>query len=382
MNSYYINSLLKYLFIFFRFVFVVFILFIIGLIFYYVAKLAYPFIIAFIISFVLNPVVTMLERKAKLPRWFATFTVIIVIFAVIAGLVTLLVFEIINGLTYLTEVVPGHVQSLIRTFQEFFFTHIIPLWERVTHLFNNLSASQQFTVQDNIQNVGQKIANTLADIGTTLITGLSNFVISLPNLLTVMLFVLLATFFICRDWTKFGRLIQVKTSPRIGQNIKVVYEDLRKALLGFIQAQLTLISITAVIVLIGLFILRVDHPLTIAVISGVVDLMPYLGTGVVFVPWIIYSFFTGNYLLTIGLSILYAVVIIQRQLMEPKILSSSIGLDPLATLMALFVGFKLAGFPGLILGPVTLVIFRTLATANVFADVWDYIIGKGVKEKR
>ena len=101
---------------------------------------------------------------------------------------------------------------------------------------------------------------------------------------------------------------------------------------------------TTVIVLIGLLILRVPYAITIAIITGVVDLLPYLGTGAVFVPWVIYVFFTGDTAFAIGLLILYIVVIVQRQIMEPKVLSSNIGLDPLATLVALFVGFKLFGF--------------------------------------
>src|SRR5699024_5835394 len=118
-------------------------------------------------------------------------------------------------------------------------------------------------------------------------------------------------------------------------------KDLKKALLGYLKAQLTLISITGAIVFVGLLILHVDYALTIAVATGLIDLLPYLGTGIVFVPWIIYMFFTGNYFLTIGLAVLYAIVLIQRQIMEPKIVSSNIGLDPLATLIAIFVGIQL-----------------------------------------
>ena len=121
---------------------------------------------------------------------------------------------------------------------------------------------------------------------------------------------------------------------------KRVFLDLKKALFGFIKAQATLISITTVIVLIGLLILRVNYAITIALIIGLVDILPYLGTGIVFVPWIIYAAVSGDVPFAIGLSVLYIVVLVQRQIMEPKVLSSSIGLDPLATLVALFVGFK------------------------------------------
>ena len=94
-----------------------------------------------------------------------------------------------------------------------------------------------------------------------------------------------------------------------------------------------------------------------------------------FVPWIIYAAMSGDVPFAIGLGVLYVVVLVQRQIMEPKILSSSIGLDPLATLIALFVGFKLLGFLGLIAGPVLLVVIRALHSANVFHDLWRFIKG-------
>ncbi|WP_144473172.1 AI-2E family transporter, partial [Bacillus safensis] len=75
---------------------------------------------------------------------------------------------------------------------------------------------------------------------------------------------------------------------------------------------ITLISITLVIVLVGLLILRVNYAITIALILGLLDLLPYLGTGTVFVPWIIYEAVTGNFGLAVGLGILYTVVIVQR----------------------------------------------------------------------
>ncbi len=128
--------------------------------------------------------------------------------------------------------------------------------------------------------------------------------------------------------------------------------------------------------------LRVEYAITIALIIGIVDILPYLGTGLVFVPWIVYTAISGDTHFAIGLGVLYIVVLVQRQVMEPKLLSSNIGLDPLATLIALFVGFKLIGFLGLIVGPVLLVIGRTLHHAGVFQDIWHFIVGKKKHKRR
>ena len=84
--------------------------------------------------------------------------------------------------------------------------------------------------------------------------------------------------------------------------------------------------------------------------------------------------YIGDTSFAIGLAVLYIIVIVQRQLIEPKILSSSIGLDPLATLIALFIGYKWIGFLGLILGPIVLVIINTLHRANAFHGKYGHLL--------
>lgn len=166
-----------------------------------------------------------------------------------------------------------------------------------------------------------------------------------------------------------------QTFDRIGQ----VYLDLKSKLMGFLTAQFILISMTALVNLIGLLILQVEHPLTIALILGVVDLLPYLGTGIILIPWGVYSILTGDLFLGIGLLILYGLTITLRQLAEPKVLSSSLGLNPLATLVSLFVGLQLFGFIGLFLGPVILVLFLSFYEAKIFEGIWRFIKGDEIK---
>jgi sporulation integral membrane protein YtvI len=339
-----------------------------------VSKVAYPFIIALAIAFLINPLVNVLEKRLKFPRPVAVITSILIIFGIFIGIISLLITEIVAGANYLANVVPGHVETIVQYTENFIASQIIPLYEQASRLFKNLDPNQQETILSNIQNVGQKIANSAGEFLKNFFLRLPDLISWIPNAATVLIFSLLATFFISKDWDRLKNRFGKYMPNKARSSSERVFVDLKKAFFGFIRAQFTLISMTAVIVLIGLLILRVKYAITIALVTGIVDLMPYLGTGVVFVPWIIYEFISGEVSLGIGLSVLYVIVIAQRQFMEPKILSSSIGLDPLATLIALFIGFKVVGFLGLILGPVTLVIIKTLHQANVFQDLWNYII--------
>lgn len=365
MNLKYINRTIRFL--------VVIGAVVLGLLsFYYLSKVTYPFLIGLIIAFMINPMVNLLETKVKMPRVLSVFVALILIFAIFAGIITLLIVEIVSGANYLAKVIPQHLNTLI-TFLENYFTS---LYHQLYSVFNKLEAGQKDTIIGNIQNVGTKIGDTVGNFIQDLIGSIPNIISWFPNAATVLIFSLLATFFISKDWYRLQRIGSKLIPEKARTSGKTVFADLKMALFGFLKAQLTLISITTVIILIGLLILRVDYAITIALLTGIVDIIPYLGTGAVFVPWIIYEVISGDIGMAIGLGVLYIIVLVQRQIMEPKILSSNIGLDPLATLIALFVGFKLIGFLGLIVGPVTLVIISTLYRANVFHDIWQFIKGK------
>ncbi|WP_028400822.1 sporulation integral membrane protein YtvI [Ectobacillus panaciterrae] len=359
-------------------------LFVLGLTFlglyllFYVSGLVYPFIIALIIAYMINPIVNFLDRKLRFPRALAVFVTLVLVFGAIVGLVTLLVIETIAALNYLLEILPDKFPKLVAYLQDVLVHNVMPLYNDLATKFNRLGESQQHTITTNIQNLGIDLTNKAKSLLTGIIAGLTNFLGVLPTTVTVLIFILLATFFISNDWYRIGGGLKRLLPKRLHGYGQTIFEDLQKALFGFIKAQFTLISMTTVIVLIGLLVLRVPYAITIALITGLVDLLPYLGTGTVFVPWIIYVWLTGDTTFAVGLLILYIVVIVQRQLMEPKVLSSNIGLDPLPTLIALFVGFQLYGFLGLIIGPVTLVLLKTLYNAHVFRDLWIFIKGKRI----
>ena len=336
-------------------------------------KTAYPFAIGLAIAFLINPFVNLLQKKLNVTRWLSVSITLLLIIVLIIGAITVIISEIIIGTNYLSQSVPFHLQTIIFEIKEFFTIKIIPIYEQISTLFYSLDSDHQATILAYIETITVQLTSSLSNTTHAILTGVSDFLLGLPNLATVIIFSLLATFFISKDWYRLVSLFRKWTPNFIAEKTKVVIVSLKKAFVGFLFAQLTLISITCFIVLAGLIILGVDYPITIALIIAFVDLLPYLGTGLIFIPWIFYTFFSGQLSLTIGLSVLYGVVVIQRQIMEPKILSTNIGVDPLATLLSLFVGYKLFGFLGLLIGPVILVFIQTLHKAHVFRDLKEWL---------
>ena len=147
-------------------------------------------------------------------------------------------------------------------------------------------------------------------------------------------------------------------------------KDTIKALLGYFKAMLILMGFTFVEVSVGLFILDVKYAFLIALIVGLAEAIPIVGTGVVMLPWILWQVFTGNMTLAFGLAILYILGILIRQIMEPKIVGSQIGLHPLVTLLAMYVGLKFFGILGMFIGPISIIIVKNLQDAGILT-LWN-----------
>jgi len=362
---------------FFRFIWVILWISILIWLIKFSLPLLYPFLFGLIIAWVINRPVDLLEERSKLPRWASVSIVLTIAILIVAGLFTLLIAQLIVETGHLIAILPHQIQEATEYINRFITKEIITGFYNNLHLYySSLNEGYKTSIESYVSEGLSKIAKAGTFIIHAILNGLQAFLTSLPNAATVIVISILAAFFISKDFYKLKERFYRTLPPFLEGRISIVAGDLKKALFGFVKAQFTLISITGFIVIVGLLILRVNYAFTIGIVTGIVDLLPLLGTGSIFVPWIIYLFIKGNYGLVIGLSILYAVVVIQRQIMEPKIVADNIGLDPLITLMAIFVGLKLLGVLGLIIGPVTVVILNALINANIFQDLWNYIKGK------
>lgn len=339
--------------------------------------LIYPFVIGLIISLMIEPIVKRLERRFRIPRWLSVVLILFLLLAVVLSFMIFLIAEIVVELTHLADSLP----EIFKQLQIMFMNMFTQENENMKKIFDTLqnylkkNPQHQEKIEDSLSNNLGLIADKGTQIITGFLTGLGTFLSDLPFFLTVLVFVFLAAFFISLDFPRL-KLILIESIPgRVHKTGSIVLTDIKKALIGFLRAQLILISITAIIMFSGLLILDIQYAITIALLIGVVDLLPYLGVGAVMVPWIIYTLFIGNFQLALGLGIIYGVILVVRQILEPKLLASTVGLDPLLTLIAIFVGLQLLGFVGIIIGPIVVVILLALQRAHVFRDTWNFICG-------
>lgn len=342
---------------------------------YHLLRLAYPFLIAAVLAFLINPLVQFFEKYLRFPRALAVLTGILFLFGVIGTLVTVLVKKIIDGILFLSDFIPGQIESISTNVQNYFNHYVLPLWDQSIGFFDGLEDSQRQIFQEGIQMVGNNIASLLQSIGQSITNGVTTFIAALPLTFTVIIFSILGIYFISKDQNKYTKMYRESMPFIFRKKTWDVLMDLKSKIFGFLRSQIILMFLTLMISLVGLLILRVEHFLTLGVIMGLLDLIPYLGPGLIIVPWSIYSFFTGDLFMGVGLLVLYATTIIVRQIFEPKILSSSMKLNPLAVLVSLFAGLQLFGVTGLVIGPILLVLIVSLYDAKVFEGLWGFIKG-------
>lgn len=312
-----------------------------------------PFLIGFIISVMIEPIIKALVNKTKFTRKPVAIIVMLVIFIILIGLI---IWGIISVITESSDL----LQSLN--------IYIENLYTKIQYYISNINfdrleiPSQVITlVQNSTENFIKVVTNWVSNFLTSIIQGIT----SLPIFGIYVVITLLSTYFICAD--RMYILDQLEHHfPRLwikklGMHIRKIISSLG----NYLKAEATLILISFILVLVGLYVLKfiglnIPYPLLIALGIGFVDALPILGSGTVMLPWAIVSGINGDIKLAIGLLILYALILIARQFIEPKLVSSKIGIHPIFTLIAMYTGFKITGIIGLFIGPIILIILKNI----------------------
>lgn len=138
-----------------------------------------------------------------------------------------------------------------------------------------------------------------------------------------------------------------------------IIKDTGKGIKGYIKSQLILMIITFIIISISLTIIQAPMPILIAAGISILDILPIIGSGIIMIPWSIINFIMGNDQMGVNLAIIYVVLIIIRQIIEPRILGKEIGIRPLYTFIATILGSLILGPMGVIIGPLIAVVINS-----------------------
>lgn len=315
-----------------------------------VLKIILPFILAYFISFMITPLADVLYERCRVPKRVA----IVILMLLFISLIILLIFNLIYQAAFA-------IQSFSQTLSLFFDGQIPSRANGLYKFYQSLPTSKQIFIDDILLNIKTNVSDIVKSAAAVTFDAAKGIAVAVPKIFIFTAVLLLATYFICVKRNELEMAVFGIIPRKIKPDIKIIKKCLKKALGGYVSAQLILMCITFALLFAAFLVLRIKYAFLTAALTAFVDALPIFGSGTVLIPWAAVNLLKGEYLKAAYLFGIYLIVMIVRQILEPKIVGSRLGTDPLMTLFAMFAGFKLAGIFGMILAPVITIIIKEFA---------------------
>ena len=329
-----------------------------------------PFLIAFVVTLLIEPLIKIVMKYTKFTRKVSAIITMIVVFGIIIGLLVWGISSIITESSNLLKGINDYVQKISDFTNDFI----------VNFKFDGIQ------ITDELRSVAESSANDVirmvSEFTKQLLSSIINSVKYVPTLLIYIGITIIATYFVCADKLYILDQIEYHLPQKWVKKLGIHIREIIKSLGAYLKAQVILILISFIIVLIGLYIFKllgwnVKYPLISALGIAFVDALPILGSGTVMLPWAVISATNGNIKLAIGLITIYLIIVVTRQMIEPKIVSNHIGIHPIFTLIVMYTGFRIIGVIGMFIGPIVLIIIK-----NIFGNLIDGGVIKTIIDRK
>ena len=321
-----------------------------------------PFVIGWFLAFIASPLVTWLEKRLKIVKKLGSAITIILVLAACVGVIYFAVSRIWAEIASLIQNFPEMYEDLEAGFVE--------IGTKGEQLFARLPQGIQNGWHAMMQNLDQAMGKLIGKMSEPTMEVAGSVAKRIPSIFvaTIVTFVS-AYFFIAQReeiiiWAK-------KISPKpIVSRMTMVMDNLKYAVGGYFKAQFKIMVVVFLMLLVGFSLIGVHFSILLALGIAFLDFLPFFGTGTALIPWAVYKFLVGNYRMAIALLILYAVTQVVRQLIQPKLVGDSMGMNPLLTLVLLYIGYKLGSVLGMIFAvPIGMIV------VNLYqAGAFDYIL--------
>lgn len=321
-----------------------------------------PFVIGWLIASVVSPVVVWLERRMNLIKKWGSVLIIISVLGLVGLLIYLTVSTLAREIAILTQDIPDMYQDLE--------SGMDTIGESLNGIFRMLPSGIRAGWRTMMNNLDQTMGEIIGRLSEPTVSAAGRFAMGIPSALVAIIVTFISAYFFIADREEVLLWAKKIAPDALVTRMTMVVDNFKYAVGGYFKAQFKIMAVVYVLLAAGFLILRVHFAFLLALLIAFLDFLPFFGTGTALLPWVFYKFMMGEYRMVVGLLILYGVTQLVRQLIQPKLVGDSMGLNPLVTLALLYAGYKIGGVLAMIFAvPVGMIVIN-LHKAGAF----DYIL--------
>lgn len=327
-----------------------------------VLALMFPFVVGWVIAMIASPLVNWLEKKFNIVKKLGSALVVILVLALIVLILYFSISKLVTETISLLENIPQLYKELEAGLDQ--------IGNSLQGIFHRLPPQFQEGWDNILLNMDQKVGTFITKISEPTVAAAGNFAKRIPSYLISIIVAIMSAYLFTVEHEEVLVWAKKTAPPSVVKRMTLVSDNLKYAVGGYLKAQIKIMGIVFLILWVGLSLLQVHYAVLIAIAIAFLDFLPFFGTGTAMIPWALYKFLVGNINMAVLLLIVYAITQLVRQLIQPRMLGKSMGLNPLVTLILLYLGYRLGGVTGMIVA----VPFGMILINMTEAGAFDYIL--------
>ncbi len=322
-----------------------------------------PLVIGWIIAMIANPLVKFFEKRLKIVRKHGSWIVIVVVLGAVITICYFVMAWLVDECMAFVKNVPAIYAAFVEEFEG--------VGNNLSNILKKFPGGIDEVVTEFFVNIDKYIGEFISNIGLPTLSFAGDIAMNIPNLIVVVVFTILSAYFFVADKEIISAGLRKIMPESFFDGSAWLKSMFSKAVGGYLKAQFKIMGVIATILFAGFLILRVDYAILWALLIALLDFLPFFGTGTVIGPWAIFELLAGNYSMMVGLAIIYFVCLLVHQLLQPKFIGDTVGMGSMATLIFMFMGYRLGG----VLGMIVAVPFGIILTNLYKEGAFNKIIG-------
>lgn len=321
-----------------------------------------PFFLAFLLAWALNPLIRAINRKIGIPRKPLAMLLLLILYGLAIFVITRVILSIAGEVMVFAEnwdTISASLLKYLTMFEEWVSSLSPAAGDQLQQVIDSLFLWLSELVSGILSNAGQYIG------------GAGSIIKRIPNFFVALVIFLMASYFMTADYPTI-RFAMTKGLP---ENLRSFLSGIRSifsaAFGGYVKAEFLLSIGVFIILLVGFLVIGQNYALLLAIGLAILDFIPIVGAGTIMVPWMVIDLINGRYQHALALLVIWGIIALFRRIGEPKVLGDQVGLHPIVSLFAIFLGMKVGGILGMIFGPVLVLTVLNIIRSGVFDGLLD-----------